>query len=259
MLRLPSEGTEMTLKFDEGVENIHAAHSEARMVREHGPYGILVGDEMLHISPVVISDPVPTGQQILIAAGFRQPAEHLLFQMLSDGQLEEIRPEETTDLRICGAEKFLVFHSDRSFRLQLDDRTFEWGATLISGATLKCLAGVSINDHDVWLHIQNGADQLIGDTELADLTKPGVEHFSTRPITIAIVVNAKPRTIHVRRLPYWEIVKLGYPEAVQSDNIIYTVNFARGPAVNPEGSLAEGQCVFIKEGMTFYVTPTDKS
>jgi hypothetical protein len=109
------------------------------------------------------------------------------------------------------------------------------------------------------MHIQDGADQLIGDTELADLTKLGVERFSTRPITIAIVVNAKPRTIHVRHLPYWDVVKLAYPEAVQSDNIIYTVNFARGPAANPEGSLVEGQRVFIKEGMTFYVTPTDKS
>ena len=60
-------------------------------------------------------------------------------------------------------------------------------------------------------------------------------------------------------MAYWEVVKLAYPEAVPSENIIYTVNYARGPATNPEGSMVEGQSVQIKEGMTFYVTPTDKS
>ena len=249
----------MTFKFNEGVEDIRAAHTETRPVRGHGPYGILVGDEMLRFSPVVIADPVPTGQQILIAAGIRQPVDSLVFLMLPDGQLEEIRPEETVDLRSCGSEKFLVFRSDRSFRIQLDDRTIEWGTTHISGAALKRLAGISIHDYDVWLHMQDGADRLIGNTELADLTNSGVERFFTRPIAITIIVNARPRVVHVCRLSYWDIVKLAYPEAVPSDNIIYTINFARGPVENPEGSLAEGQYISIKEGMTFYVTPTYKS
>lgn len=42
--------------------------------------------------------------------------------MLTNGLLEELRPDETTDVRTAGIEKFLVFKSDRSFRLELDGR-----------------------------------------------------------------------------------------------------------------------------------------
>ena len=89
----------MKIVFDEGVEDVYAAVSMGRVVRGHGPYGILIGDEKLHFSGAVIADPVPTGAQILAAAGLLQPVEHLLFRMLADGLLEEIRPEETTDLK----------------------------------------------------------------------------------------------------------------------------------------------------------------
>jgi hypothetical protein len=241
------------------VEDVQAAVSMGRAVRGHGPYGILIGDERLHFSGAVVADPVPTGAQILAAAGVTQPVEHLLFRLLSGGLLEEIRPEETTDLRSAGAEKFLVFRTDRSFRFQLDDRAFDWGAGRISGATLKRLAGQDVLKHDVWLDVPGGTDRLIGDAELVDLAMPGVERFITRPISITIVVNARQRQLQQRRVSYWEVVKLAFPDAVPSENVIYTINYARGPASNPEGSLAEGQSVQIKEGMTFYVTPTDKS
>jgi hypothetical protein len=249
----------MQTTFDNDVEDVQKAVSMGRDVRAHGPYRILVGDERLQFVGAVIADPVPTGTQILAAAGVTQPVEHLLFRMLVNGLLEEIRPEETTDLRSSGAEKFLVFRNDRSFRFQLDDRAYDWGAAQISGATLKRLALQDLPTHDVWLETPSGSDRPIGDTELVDLGAPGVERFVTRPISITIVVNARQRQLHQRRVSYWDIVKLAYPEAVPSENIIYTVNYGRGPASNPEGSMAEGQSVQIKEGMTFYVTPTDKS
>ena len=47
--------------------------------------------------------------------------------------------------------------------------------------------------HDVWLDVPGGADRLIGDTELVDLAAPGVERLITLPISITIVVNARPR------------------------------------------------------------------
>ena len=238
-------------------------------VRDSGPaensvgvldtYRILVARENLQFTPASLADPVPTGAQILAAAGIHQPTEHLLFQMLTSGLLEEIRPEETTDLRSLGKEKFLVFRSDRSFRFQLDDRTFDWGASRISGATLKQLAGVGEATHEVWLDELGGSDREIADAELVDLTVPGVERFRTRPIVITILVNARRKELHQRRVSYWEIVKLAFPEAVPAENILYTINYGHGPAANPEGSMVDGQHVQIKNEMTFYVTPTDKS
>lgn len=220
---------------------------------------IRVGNDRLQFITLQIADPIVTGAQILAASGFTSPVEHLLFQWLENGLLEEIRPEETADLRQPGAERFLVFRSDRSFRFQLDDRAFDWGATHISGATLKKLASADVQSVDVWLDTVGGVDRVIADTELADLTQQGVERFVTKPISITIVVNAKPRVVHQRRLSYWEVVLLGFPDAKMADNIIYSIDYAGGPSANPEGTLADGQSVQLKDRMKFYVTPTDKS
>ena len=125
------------------IEDIQESVRTGRTVRPHGPYRVQIGNAKLEFHPAVIEDPVPTGSQILEAADARPADQHLVFQVLQNGLLEELRPDETTDLRAKGVEKFLVFRSDRSFRFELDGRIFEWGATLISGMTLKKLAGAS--------------------------------------------------------------------------------------------------------------------
>jgi len=161
-------------------EDIQEAISSSRPVRSHGPYRIQIGDDRLEFKPSVIDDPVPTGLQILEVAEARPTAEHLVFQVLKNGMLEELRPDETTDLRTKGVEKFLVFRNDRSFRFELDGRMFEWGGTLISGATLKNLAGVDSKAYGVWLEVRGaGDDRPITDSDLVDLSVPGVERFFT--------------------------------------------------------------------------------
>lgn len=225
----------------------------------HEPYEIQIGDQSLQFVPKIVHDPVVTGSQILTAAGACPASEFLVFQVLRDGALEVVRPEETVDLRSAGSDKFIVFRSDRSFRFFLDERAFDWGASHISGATIKRLAEVKGEHTDVWLDAAGGHDRLIDDKELVDLASPGTERFVTRKISIAIKVNSRHRDVDHRVLSYWEVVKLAYPEAVPSDQIIYSIDYASGPHQNPNGSMVEGQTVLIKEGMKFYVTPTDKS
>ena len=61
----------MAENFDDGVEDVQQALNAGREVRDHGPYGMLIGDERLEFRPVVIADPVPTRRQILEAADVR--------------------------------------------------------------------------------------------------------------------------------------------------------------------------------------------
>lgn len=249
----------MSDQFEEDVEDVYAAVSSGRRVREHGPFGIRIGDQSMQFVPKVVDDPVVTGSQIMAVADVRPASDFLVFQLLRDGALEAVRPDETVDLRSAGAEKFLVFRSDRSFRFFLDERAFDWGAPLISGGTIKRLAGVPSATTDVWLDAAGGHDRLIGDKEMVDLARPSTERFVTRTIRITIKVNSRDREVDHRDLTYWEVVKLAYPEAVPSDQIIYSIDYASGPCQNPNGALVEGQSVSVKEGMKFYVTPTDKS
>lgn len=250
----------MSSKFEDGVEDVQDALAAGRELRGHGPYGVLIGNERLEFVPTVIADPMPTGRQILLALGVHQPLEHLVFQVLKNGLLEELRPDETVDLRSAGVEKFLVFRNDRSFRLELDDQVIEWGGTRASGLTLKKLARVDAETHDMWLDVRGaGADRQIADTELVDLSAPGVERFYTSRKSITVIVNATEYQVHETALTFLGVVQLPFPDAVPSETRIYTVTYKRGPASNPEGSLVDGGTVQLKNRMVFNVTFTDKS
>jgi ferredoxin len=130
-----------------------------------------------------VSDPVITGRQLLDEAAKRPVDEHLIFQYLHNGQLEEIRLDETVDLRQPGLEKFLTFKSDRSFRFVIDGRRFEWGAPFITGYKLKQLAQVDPKTYGIWLEVRGDEDRLVADNELIDLSAEGVERFFTGVMT----------------------------------------------------------------------------
>ncbi len=127
----------------------------------------------------VVNDPVITGTQLLEKAGKRPVDEFLMFQLLHGGQLEEIRLDETVDLRQSGTERFITCQSDRSFRLVIDGRRFEWGKPLILGLELKRLAGVDPASYNVWLELRGADDRPIADNEFVDLQAQGVERFFT--------------------------------------------------------------------------------
>ncbi len=126
-----------------------------------------------------IDDPIVTGQQLLDATGKRPTDEFLIYQLLNNGQLEEIRLDETTDLRKQGIEKFMTFRSDRAFFFTLDGRRFEWGASFITGLQLKKLAGVEPVSYEVWQEVRGGEDSPIADTQQVSLLPTSVERFFT--------------------------------------------------------------------------------
>lgn len=152
---------------------------------------IEVGNDRLEFRELMVSDPVPTGQQVLAAAGVHPASEYLVFQLLTNGIMEELRPDETVDLRAAGVEKFIIFRNDRSFRFILQDVKQEWGGTFISEPTLKKLAGVDPGAHGVWLEVRNSEDKLLEPGEMADLSAPGVERFRVEILNIEIHVNDK--------------------------------------------------------------------
>lgn len=249
----------MNNQTTENIEDITEALLAGRMIRRHGPYRIMIGNEALQFEPRTISDPVPTGTQILEAAGITNPVEFVAYRILQSGLLEGLRPDETTDLRDSGVERFIIFRTDRSFRFLLNDRSFNWGAPHITGLTLKKLAGVDPATMAVWLEVPGSASRAIADREFVNFAEPGVERFSTRARDYHIFVNTRSQEVSTPILGFWEVIKLALPQAVPSPTTYYTVTFKHGPKTNPEGSLVAGETVHIKEGMRFNVTGTDKS
>lgn len=249
----------MNIQLTEEIEDIAAALHAGRTVRHHGPYRILIGDEALNFEPRTIADPIPTGSQILDAAGITEPVDFVPYRVLHNGLLEALRPDETTDLRDSGAERFIIFRTDRSFRFLLNERSYVWGAPHITGLTLKKLAGVDPVSMAVFQEVPGAAGRTIADLEFVDLAAPGVERFAIRTQEYEILVNTRPKHVVGATLTFWAVVMLAFPQAVQNATTYYTVTFKRGPKPNPEGSMVAGDSVYLKEGMLFNVTSTDKS
>ena len=142
-------------------------------------YRIGVGNERLEFRQHEIGDPVPTGRQVLEAAGIRSVTDHLIFAVLENGTPVEVRLDEAVDLIDRRVDRFVVFQGDRSYRFLLDDRRIEWGAGTIWGYVLKSLAGVDPTTHGVWIERREEPDRLIPDDERVSL--------QTAPVSIVYV------------------------------------------------------------------------
>jgi hypothetical protein len=161
-------------------EDLEACVREGRRPRDAGPYRVQLGDALFKFRPVTFDDAAHTGRSVLELAALAPVEEHVLFAVLVDGLLEEIRLEEALDLRE-GVEKLIAFRSDRVFRFLVDGHEFQWGGHFITGATVLKLAKADGETHGVWLKA-DGGERRIASAEMVDLSQPGVEIFVTGPL-----------------------------------------------------------------------------
>ena len=237
-------------------EDVGEAIREDRPLRPANGYRILVAQGDLDFQPAIVRDPVPLGRQILTAIGLEATADRSVFAILISGDFEDVRLDEPFDLRGQGAERFVVFESDRDFRLTLNGNQISWGKPLISGSILYGLAQVD-TDHSVYLDVPGGTDRLIEPTELLDLSQPGVEHFIVAPkpvLSFEIVVNSRPHIVADKVVSFEQVVALAFP-GHHEPNVRFTATFRHAASIPHAGELSAGQSVSVKPtGSTFNVT-----
>jgi hypothetical protein len=166
---------------------------------------VQIGDENLNFTHVHLSDPVPTGRQLIKAAGKHPVDDHAVLAIMPDNALEILRLDETFDLRRHGVERFLVCRSDTLYRFFIDGQDQQWPVRRITGVVLKTLAGVDPVAFEVFLVIPGADDIRVADHELFDLAREGVEHFQTvarkapseHGITLRVVVNGTETELKV--------------------------------------------------------------
>ena len=141
-------------------------------------FRVQVGDPELNFRPVSIADPVPTARQILEAAGMRPAEDYLVIALLPKGATATLRIDETFDLRGHGAERVVIFKTDRAFFFEVDRQEREWGTAKITGRVIKLLANVDPAKYDLYQEIKGG-DLLIRDEDVVDLNERGRERFFT--------------------------------------------------------------------------------
>jgi hypothetical protein len=78
--------------------------------------------------------------------------------------------------------------------------------------------------------------------------------------TVSIVVDGTPHQVPKKEnITYAEVVMLAYPDHLSHPEITYSVTYTRGNGDKPEGILAPGGSVKVKEGMSFRVNRTGQS
>ena len=77
--------------------------------------------------------------------------------------------------------------------------------------------------------------------------------------TVTIIVEATPHEWPKGEISYAEVVTLEVPDYPNHPEITYSVKYKRGQGEKPEGVLAPGAFVKVKEGMIFSVSETGQS
>ena len=154
------------------MENNHSYET-----RHDGRTQVEVSDLSLNFRTVTIHDHTPTGAQLASAAGFKPSQNAVVLQLLKNGELEDIRPEEVA--RLQHSRKFIIVESDRSFRLTVDGVRFDWPCRSITGAVLRRLGEIPHDKHLVQ-QMADEADRVIENHQWVSLEDEGVESFISR-------------------------------------------------------------------------------
>lgn len=83
--------------------------------------------------------------------------------------------------------------------------------------------------------------------------------MSNQNKTVTIVVEGTPHEWPKGEISYEEVVTLEFPDFPQHPELSYSVTYERGQGNKPEGVLAPGASVKVKEGMIFNVSRTGES
>lgn len=243
------------------VEDVAIAIREGRALRPADFYRIVVVDDQLRNRNVDVADPVPTGRQILQAAGVQPVDDFSVFAILPSGDFEDLRLDETYDLRGRGAERFVIFRTDRSLKLTINGHQLEWGKPAVSGTVLYALAKAG-PEEAMFLEVRGGTDRLIEPNDLVDLNAPGIERFITAPkppVTFEIKVNSRDEIVNNKRVTFEQVVQLAFP-GTHGPNIVFSMTYRHAASEPHAGELGPGGAVEVKKkGTIFNVTKTDKS
>lgn len=215
----------------------------------------LYAEAGLDFKPIALGDPVPLGRQILASAGVQALEAYSLFAILQNGDFEDVRLDETFDLRARGVERFVGFKTDRLFRFTLNERQISWGLPGVAESVLRALSKIG-PDQAVFLEVRGGTDRLIAEGETVDLGAPGVEAFITAPrpeprFEVFVVYNGLRKPFQVTKTEAVQALLAQATQVFGAGGDLVLANEA-GAVLDPHSSLAAAG---VKPGATLLLRP----
>lgn len=155
-------------------------------------YTVLMADENMAPTTVTVEQPVPSGRQILVAAGCTPPEDYALIQLLRPGT-RLVGLEDTVALLERETNVFRAFRGGDVHLFTIDGHGYEWGASEISELILLYLAAIP-EDKILVLKVDDKEIQVRKDEPIR-LSRTGVEHLHTRPKMVTVKLDGEEKTI----------------------------------------------------------------
>ena len=143
-----------------------------------------------------------------------------------------------------------------STRIHIDHEPYET-PNPTSGRALYALADVEA-PRELFREVQGDAEDELVSRHADVVHVRSDDHFYSQQVT-TIVVNTEAKEVAKRRLSFDDLVRLAGDLPPPGPNMMITIDYSSGPHRNPKGALRNGESVWIKNGMEFDVSATDRS
>jgi len=143
----------------------------------------------------------------------------------------------------------------------LNKKRYEWQHEYITGAELRKLGNIPVDDEILLAIKKPWKDEPIPNDKQVNLARPEVEHFYSKDkhFKVVLIVNLEAKPWTEKTITFEQVIVLAYGSYDDNENRGYTVTYDRGPHQNPEGTMVKDERVFVKDKMIFNVKQTGKS
>jgi hypothetical protein len=207
-----------------------------------------IGDGDFNFVTVAFDDAKVTGAQVCMAAGRHPVEDYVLLRHLGTGELESLRPTETSDLDKNNVSRFFVIKGGDTHRFFVEGLAMEWPRNELIASQIKFLAGAA-DDQALWLE-RSGVDQIFEDDDEIDIGGGGVERFKLRhrKKTVTVIYGGDAEFELERRIYTTEelMTVFGVPAG-------YKLDIIGADGVFRE--MAPGERLKVKDGMEFASHP----
>lgn len=207
-------------------------------------YEIDIGDNDFEFTHLTFDDPVATGAQVAMAVGKHPIEDFVVLRHLKSGELETLRPTETSGLSKNGINRFFVVRGGQTNRFFVEGLSMEWPCNKLLAWQIKFLAGAG--EEKSLVMERDGADLVLDDADEVDVGGRDVERFKLRKRkkTVTVVYGTDKEFELERRIYTTEelMMVFGVPEGYRLDLIGSDGTFHE---------MAPGERLKIREGMEF--------
>jgi hypothetical protein len=222
-----------------------SSHDEQAAARS---FEVQIGDADFDFATVAFDDAKVTGAQVCMAVGRHPVEDYVVLRHLATGELESLRPTETSDLDKNKVSRFFVIKGGDTHRFFVEGLAMEWPHDKLIASQIKFLAGAG-DDQALSLE-RPGVDQVFEDDDEVDIGGDGVERFKLRhrKKTVTVIYGGDVEFELERRIYTTEelMAVFGVPAGYKLDIIGIDGVFRE---------MAPGERLKVKDGMEFASHP----